>query len=121
MIDKRTLVLVASPKPERYAYKAVALLMDNGVDVIAFRRRPGKVRDLDFTTDLSSIQNIHTVTLYLNPQNQVPYYDYIASLNPQRVIFNPGTENKELQDLLDSHRIGWEEACTLVLLTTKQY
>ena len=121
MIDKKTLVLVASPKPERYAYKAVALLLDNNVDVVAFRRRPGRIRELEFTTDLSSIHNIHTVTLYLNPMNQVPYYDYIVNLNPRRVIFNPGTENKELQHLLDLQSIEWEEACTLVLLTTKQY
>lgn len=121
MIDKKTLVLVASPKPYRYAYKAVEMLLDNAISVVAYGRRPGKIRGLDFITELSPVDDLHTISLYLNPMNQVPFYDYIASLNPKRVIFNPGTENKELQNMLDTLKIEWEESCTLVLLTTKQY
>ena len=72
-------------------------------------------------TDIRDIQDIHTVTLYINPQKQVAYYDAIISLRPQRVIFNPGTENPEFYELLDRNNIRVEVACTLVLLATGQY
>ena len=67
-------------------------------------------------------KNIDTVTLYLNPKRQEEYYDYIISLQPRRVIFNPGTENMEFIKLLKNNQIESEIACTLVLLsTTSQY
>jgi hypothetical protein len=61
------------------------------------------------------------VTLYLSPRLQKEYYDYILSLHPRRIIFNPGTENPELEDLAQAHGIEPLEACTLVLLSTGQY
>lgn len=67
------------------------------------------------------MDDIDTVTLYLNPANQVPYYDYIISLKPKRIIFNPGTENDELESLANKNGIQTMEACTLVLLSTSQY
>ena len=71
--------------------------------------------------DKKTLKNIDTVTLYLSQANQVSFYDYVLSLNPDRVIFNPGTENKEFQDILDRNGIKTEIACTLVLLSTNQY
>jgi predicted CoA-binding protein len=65
--------------------------------------------------------DINTVTLYVNPEIQKKYYSYILSLNPKRVIFNPGTENKEFQQILSENAVEWEEACTLVLLSLKKY
>ncbi|GAL66544.1 hypothetical protein JCM19301_3022 [Jejuia pallidilutea] len=64
---------------------------------------------------------IHTVTLYLNPNRQKAYYNYIVSLQPKRVIFNPGTENPEFYNILKENNIAFEAACTLVLLSTNQY
>jgi hypothetical protein len=61
------------------------------------------------------------VTLYLNPLNQKEYYDYIVSLKPKRIIFNPGTENEELYQIAKKNNIQTMEACTLVLLSTGQY
>lgn len=119
--NKKTLVLVASPKPDRYSNKAVKLLMENAVPTIAISRRKGAIGDLDFLVGKPLIDGIHSVTLYLNPINQKEFYSYIISLKPKRVIFNPGTENPELQDLLDQNAIYWEEACTLVMLRTNQY
>lgn len=121
MLDKLTMVLIASPKEDRYSNKAVVSLIENSVPVLPFGRRPGQISGVAIETERIHFNDIHTISLYLNPFNQVPFYDYIASLKPKRVIFNPGTENKELQDLLDSHSIYWEEACTLVMLATKQY
>ncbi len=119
--EKVTMVLVASDKPDRYSYKAVNMLLENSVPVVAISRRPGKIGDTVFIQGRPVIKAIHTLTLYLNPRNQKDFYDYILDTKPQRVIFNPGTENSELQDMLDKEDIGWEEACTLVLLTTKQF
>jgi predicted CoA-binding protein len=61
------------------------------------------------------------VTLYLNPMNQKEYYDYILSLKPRRIIFNPGAENDELAQMATSKGIQSVEACTLVMLATNQY
>lgn len=124
MIDienKTTMVLVASTKPDRYSYKAINMLADNNVPVVAISRRPGYIDNIEFIQGKPIIKGIHTLTLYLNPKNQESFYDYIIDINPQRVIFNPGTENSELQNLLNKTDIEWEEACTLVLLTTNQF
>lgn len=117
----KTLVFGASTKEERYANKAIKMLRSNNIETRAFGIRNGKVLDVEFETELKDYKDIDTVTLYINPQRQREYYDYILSLNPQRVIFNPGTENLEFIDLLESKDIKAEVACTLVLLTTKQY
>jgi len=89
--------------------------------VKAFGLKKGRVSGVDIDTELMPYQNIHTVTLYLNPKRQEAYYEYIIGLNPQRVIFNPGTENPQLYKLLSDASIHYEVACTLVLLSTNQY
>lgn len=119
--SKKTLVLIASPKPERYAYKAVKMLLENDHQVVAIGRREGAIDELKFLTGKPLVESVHTLTLYLNPLNQKDFYQYILALAPKRVIFNPGTENKELQQMLDLNKIQWEEACTLVLLSTGQF
>lgn len=119
--SKKTLVLVASPKEDRYSNKALRMLIEHEVPVCAIARREGNVGDIEFMLGHPEIENLHTITLYLNPFNQKDFYDYIISLEPKRVIFNPGTENPDLQYLLVKNGIEYEEACTLVLLTTNQY
>lgn len=121
MENKRTLVLGASPNPARYSYLAVNKLARYNHPVIAIGKRKGKAGDTEITTEQVPLTNIDTVTLYLNPQNQKQYYDYIISLKPNRIIFNPGTENDELYKLAKQNRIQVMEACTLVLLSTGQY
>jgi len=118
---KKTLVIGASVKPDRYANKAMRQLLAHQHEVVAISNRAGQVEDVVFHTDLPKFDDIDTVTLYLNPTRQKDYYDYIVSLKPHRVIFNPGTENKELQEILRKNHIEFEEACTLVLLATNQY
>ena len=118
---KKTLVLGASLKPNRYSNIAIHRLVNYNQDVIAIGLRTGEVSGVKIETDLEEFEDVDTVTLYLNPANQKQYYDYIVRLNPKRVIFNPGTENKEFYKILKQANIKAEVACTLVLLSTNQY
>lgn len=121
MENKKTLVLGASENHKRYSYLAVKSLQSQGHDVIAVGKRKGNIDEVEILTEAPQINDIHTVTLYLNPQNQQAYYDYIVQLKPQRVIFNPGTENPELQRKVAMIGINTLEACTLVMLNSGQY
>ena len=118
---KKTMVLIASPKEDRYSNKAVKSLLANQVPVVAIGRRVGSIESVELLIGKPHLEGIDTLTLYLNPFNQKSFYSYILEINPRRVIFNPGTENPVLQKLLDENNIEWEEACTLVLLATKQF
>jgi predicted CoA-binding protein len=119
--QKKTLVLGASENPDRYSYLAIKRLRRHNHPVVAVGRRNGKVDDVTITKEHISEDNIDTVTLYLNPKNQVEYYDYIINLHPKRIIFNPGTENDELIRKAKEKNIEPVIACTLVMLSTGQY
>lgn len=121
MEKKKTLILGASSNPSRYSYLALNKLLANKHPVIAIGKTKGVVSNVQIETETISATDIDTVTLYLNPLNQKPYYDYLLSLNPTRIIFNPGTENDELETLAKKNGIKVMEACTLVLLATGQY
>ena len=121
MTNKKTLVLGACPNPARYSYLAIDKLRSKGHDVIAIGKHNGKVSGVEIDTEERPIDNLDTVTLYLNANNQKPYYNYIFSQNPKRIIFNPGAENEELAAMAKEKGIVSQEACTLVLLSTGQY
>lgn len=121
MKNKKTLVLGASLKPDRYAYKAVEKLVEKGHSVLAIGQNTGEVSGIKIQTKAIPLKNIDTVTLYLNPMRQRDYYNYIIEAKPKRVIFNPGAENPEFSQLLELNGIKAEEACTLVLLSINQY
>ena len=118
---KKTLVLGASANPSRYSYLALRRLRSHGHPVIAIGKKNTSVGDVEIGTEKKELDNIDTVTLYLNPLRQKEYYDYILSLKPKRIIFNPGAENDELSNLAKKNNIQPMEACTLVLLSTGQY
>jgi uncharacterized protein len=118
---KRTLVIGASIKPERYSNKAIKLLMEYGHEVVALAKREGSVQGIPIQTVFPINEDIHTVTLYVGPAHQPEYYKLLLSLNPQRVIFNPGTENNELKEKLDKAGIETVEDCTLVMLRYGYY
>lgn len=118
---KKTLVIGASLKEERYSNKAITKLRKYNHKVKAIGLRPGTVVDVAIDVEKPNYNDIDTVSLYLNPKRQKEYYNYIISLNPKRVIFNPGTENLEFYNLLKENNIKHEESCTLVLLSTGQY
>ena len=121
MGSKNTLVLGASKNPQRYSYLAMHKLKAHGHPVMAIGKREGSVNDIEIVTGTPAFKDVDTVTLYLNPTNQKPYYDYIISLKPKRIIFNPGTENRELASLAKNNGIEALQACTLVMLSTGQY
>lgn len=118
---KKTLVIGASTNPSRYSFRAIQQLIIHGHPVLAIGKKEGEVGGVKISTEKKMFKDIDTVTLYLNKKNQESFYDYILDLNPKRVLFNPGTENEELQKLLTKSNIAFEEACTLVLLGTGQY
>jgi len=119
--QKKTLVLGASENPSRYSYMAIQRLRAHDHPVVAVGRRNGQVSDVAITKDHVAATGVDTVTLYLNPANQVEYYDYILHLHPKRIIFNPGTENEELMRKARENNIQPVVACTLVMLGTGQY
>ncbi len=121
MENKKTLVIGASENPERYANKAIKLLLQHKHTVVALGNKAGNVNEVIIETERKPFNDIDTVTLYINPTIQKDYYSYILSLKPNRIIFNPVTENQEFMDLANQHNIANEEACTLVLLHTNQY
>lgn len=118
---KKTVVLGASSNPARYSYLAIQRLRNYGHPVVAIGRRVGEVAGVNITKEHLPEEDVDTVTLYLNPANQVEYYDYILDLHPKRIIFNPGTENDELVKMSKEKNIQPVTACTLVMLSTGQY
>lgn len=121
MKEGYTLVIGASTNPTRYGYLAVNRLRSHGYPVYAIGLKEGQIGDVNIQTGKPRLEDVHTITLYLNPKRQEEFYDYFLSLKPQRIIFNPGTENPVLEDLARENGIGVEIACTLVMLSTGQY
>ena len=118
---KKTVVLGASDNPARYSYLALRKLAAHKHPVIAIGKKEGQVDGIQIRKDHVTEGGVDTVTLYLNPRNQVEYYDYILDLQPKRIIFNPGTENDELIEKAKENNIEPFIGCTLVMLSTGQY
>ena len=120
-MSKKTIVIGASIHPERYSNRAVLQLKNNGHEVIALGNKDGEIEGIKIHTDKPNISGVDTISLYLNPDHQKEWYSYILSIQPRRILFNPGAENAELSQLAAAHGIQTDESCTLVLLTTGQY
>ena len=118
---KKTIVLGATPNIDRYAYRATVRLKDKGHEVIPLGNKKGEISGIKIENGTPQYEGVDTITLYLNPDNQKPYYDYILSLKPKRIIFNPGTENFELIRLAKEKGIETEIGCTLVMLSINNY
>lgn len=117
----KTLVLGASTTPSKYSNIAIVRLVDQNFPVVAIGGKEGSVSGIRIYTTQKKFENIDTVTLYLNAENQKGYYDYIVDLNPKRVIFNPGAENEAFEKILSLNNITSERSCTLVLLSIGEY
>ncbi|UII31599.1 CoA-binding protein [Fulvivirga ulvae] len=120
---KKTAIIGATTNPGRYAYLAARLLTDHGHEIVPIGIKQGEVFDKQILNikEKPHVEDVDTVTLYIGPQNQPEWYDYILSLKPKRIIFNPGTENYELEKLAHKQGIETEEACTLVMLRVGNY
>lgn len=121
METKKTLVMGASENSNRYSNLAIQKLLAHQHPVVALGKRKGLIGNIPIETEKLPFENIDTVTMYLNPSHQEEYYDYLISLHPRRIIFNPGSENDTLEELAKENGIIAQEACTLVLLGTGQY
>ena len=121
MADKKTLILGATPDASRYAYLAANRLTSQGHSIVNVGIKTGEVAGVSIEKPETIHTDIDTITLYIGPQNQPPLYDYILNTRPKRIIFNPGSENSELQKLANQRGIETEYACTLVLLSIGQY
>lgn len=121
MQSKKTLVLGASTNTDRVSCEAMLRLQKAGHEVVAVGVREGEIYGIPIKTGTPAIEELDTVTLYLNPERQKGYYQYILGLHPKRIIFNPGTENTELLQMARAAGISTEIACTLVMLSLKIY
>ena len=114
------IVLGASSNPERYSYKAVVKFKSKGYTVFPVGKKKGTIEEMEILASPPEDINVDIVSIYLNKQNQLPYYDYLMNLKPGFVIFNPGTENSELEEMLTLEGVKTEEACSLVLLSIRE-
>lgn len=117
----KTLVIGASPNPSRYAYKAVKRLRAHDIEVVAIGKRETTIEDVEVVKGKPQIDDVHTVTLYLGAKNQEEYLNYIISLKPKRIIFNPGTFNSKLIEMAKDEGIETLEDCTLIMLSSGDY
>jgi len=120
-MKKKTLILGASTNPDRYAYLAAQRLTQHGHPIVNVGIKSGEVAGVPIEPAEKLHSDIDTITLYIGAQNQPAYYDYILNTHPKRIIFNPGTENPELEEMAKEKGIETLEACTLVMLSTGQY
>lgn len=118
----KTLILGATPNPERYAYRVAHRLVASEHEIVNVGIKKGEVAGIPILNGHPEVEAVDTVTLYVGPRNQPPYYDWLLNtIKPRRIIFNPGTENPELVKLAREAGIEAEIACTLVLLASDQY
>ncbi|MFM7022652.1 MAG: CoA-binding protein [Flavobacteriales bacterium] len=120
-MSKKTVVIGASTNSDRYSYKATGKLKSYGHEVVPVGLKEGEIFGEHILTGQPEVQDVHTVTMYVGPQNQPSYYQYILGLHPKRVLFNPGTENPEFQNQLEKAGVEVVEGCTLVMLGTGEY
>jgi len=118
---KKTVVLGASPNPVRFSHKAVKSLLRHDQEVVAVGFREGLIVEEEILVGMPHIDDVHTVSIYIGSSRQADYYDYIISLKPKRVIFNPGTVNPEFMGRLKREGIEPVAECMLVMLNEGEY
>jgi predicted CoA-binding protein len=121
LTNGKTLVLGASPNPVRFSYKAVKSLLRHEREVVAVGFRTGLIEEQEILVGQPAIENVHTVSIYIGSSRQAEFYDYILSLKPKRVIFNPGTVNPEFMGRLQREGIEPVNACMLVMLNEGEF
>jgi uncharacterized protein len=122
-MSKKTVIIGATPDPSRYAFIAASMLREYNHEIVPVSIKKGSVLGkeiLDLRTK-PEIPDVDTVTMYIGPQNQPEWYDYILGLKPRRIIFNPGTENDEFEKMAEDKGIETVEGCTLVMLRSYQF
>lgn len=120
---KKTVIIGATTNPGRYAFLAARMLTEYNHEIVPVGIKDGAVfgKPILDIYDRPAIEDVDTVTLYIGPQRQPEHIDYILSLKPKRIIFNPGTENEEFINRAEKQGIEALEACTLVMLRSRQF
>ncbi|MBN1180665.1 MAG: CoA-binding protein [Bacteroidales bacterium] len=118
---KKTLIIGASPNRYRYAHKAAIMLQNMGIEVVPLGIKKGVIGAVPIVCEKLHVKEVHTVAMYLNPSKQKEYYDYVIKLKPQRLIFNPGTENPELLKLAIRSGIDAINSCVLIMINSGRY
>ena len=118
---KKTVVFVASPNPMRFSHKMVKSLVRHGFEPVPVGFRDGTISGIEILKGMPDIKDVHTISLYLGPRNQPEFYEYIISLHPKRIIFNPGTYNPDLVKLAEENNIQPVIECALILLGRGSY
>lgn len=114
-------ILGASDKEERYSYKALMLLQEHGFKVIPIHPKLRNIANIPVFESLDKVnEEVHTITMYVGPQISQDLVSSLIRLKPQRIIFNPGSENPAIYESLRANGIEILEACTLVMLKTGQ-
>lgn len=119
----KTVIVGSTPKPYRYAFTAAERLREAGYPFVPLGIQEGEVlgESILLIHKKPMIDNVHTITLYINARRQKDWYDYLLSLNPERIIFNPGAENATFKKMAEKKGIKCQEACTLVMLSVGNY
>ncbi len=117
----KTLIVGASTYPSRYSYLAANSLLGHGHEIVLLGKEKGQVAGNQILQGQPELNDVDTITLYINPTRQPELYDYLLNLKPRRIIFNPGTENPEFERMAENQGIEAIEGCTLVMLSTRQY
>lgn len=120
-VKKKTLVLGASMNPDRFSYMAIRKLKYGNIPVVAVGLREGEVSGVRIEKPFPKFEGIHTVSIYIGPRNLTAYHDYILSLKPKRVIFNPGTESQAFAEILSEAGVEVVYGCTLVMVANSRY
>lgn len=120
---KKTVIIGATTNPGRYAYLAARMLTEYRHEIVPVGIKDGEVfgKEILDIFEKPPVEDVDTVTLYIGPQKQPDYYDYILSMKPKRIIFNPGTENDAFEKMAEEKGIEALQACTLVMLRSGQY
>lgn len=121
-MNKTTMIIGASSKQERFSFRAARMLRQYGHTVIAIGKRTGEIDGIQILTEKPDISHIDTVTMYVGKRHQSEYYNYLTGIiKPKRIIFNPGSENEELEKMAEQNGIEVLHHCTLVMLRTGEY
>ncbi|MCX7697269.1 MAG: CoA-binding protein [Bacteroidales bacterium] len=120
-MEKVTVIIGASPNPDRYSYIATLLCIQYGIPIYPVGVRDGIIGNIPIVTCKTKFEKVHTVSLYISEEKQKEWYEYIFSLEPQRIIFNPGTYNPELEKLAYSKGIECVLNCMITMLHSGTY
>lgn len=117
----KTLVLGATDNPDRYSCKAVKALLRNEYEVVPVGVRSGIIKETEILTGMPHVDDVDTILIYMGAKKQPEFYDYILNMNPRRVVFNPGAENPELENILKEKDIKVVKDCALIMINTDTF